>query len=204
MKEHAAFKSVKPTQEKGKESVSYMEQKQKKSSFFTSLTDKGVSTWKTNHEAGFTLLETVIALAITLLCFSLLSFTIRHFQFSREQAKPGKQMEFHLFLHQFEQQIEEMELVHVAQKELKFRLWNADHTQSEDVIYERYFSVFRRKVTDKGHQPMLTEIQAMTFTLDPPFLRLDVDFTNGEQKYAQVVISEPLPDKDQLSQNQTE
>ena len=134
-------------------------------------------------------METVIALGMTVVCFSLLSFSYRHFQAIRAEASASKEIEFHLFLHQFEQDIREMDYVHHSQKELKFQKWNTETEKIDDVYYERYFYLLRRRVAKQGHQPLLTDVEAISFDVVSSFLDIEVVFTNGEVHRAEIPLS---------------
>ena len=141
------------------------------------------------NERGFTLLETVVALSVTMLCAWVLSFSYRHFRVAKEATSTGKEMEFHLFVHQFEQDIKGMEYVHHLKQELKLQRWVEENQSIEEVYYERYGQLLRRRVSKQGHQPMLTGIEAVKFDVHSSFLWIDVFFMNGEKHHAEIPLS---------------
>lgn len=141
------------------------------------------------NEAGFTLLETVVALLVTTLCFLLLSFSSRHFSRNKQMIQQEKQIEFHLFLYQLEAELRGKEWVSTKETELKMR----NPETGQEITYEKNLQLFRRRVSNTGHQPMLTGIRTLKLTTEKNILYLSVEFTNGERHEAQLDLSYTLP-----------
>src|SRR5690625_624778 len=164
-----------------------MEMKRQRYYYWKSLKNKYLS-FRQNEE-GFTLLETLVSLAITLLCFSLITIGYNYFQRVQSQGEQDKQIEFHLFLHQLEQDIKDKEFVRHTQNELRFHQTN-EHGAVQAVRYTKDLWVFKRTVADQGYQPMLTDVHTTRFLLEGNFLHVMILFRDGEEYEALLDLSE--------------
>lgn len=140
-------------------------------------------------EQGFTLLETVIALFVTVLSFLLLSVGYRHFSFHQQMLQHEKQSEFHLFLFQWQQDLMGAEVLSHTATSLKVK----DPTSNQEILYEKAAQVFRRRVSSSGHQPLLTGIREMKIERTQKTLKLGVHFMNGEYHAAEIILPENHP-----------
>ena len=70
---------------------------------------------------GFTLLESVVSLYVLVLCVSLIGFTASQYQTIRKQTFLDRQLEWHLFLNQFEYEIKDLVLLSPEDSEILFK-----------------------------------------------------------------------------------
>lgn len=143
-------------------------------------------------QKGFTLIEALAALFILALCVSLLSFATTQYQTIRKQTFEDRQLEWHMFLNQFEYNIEKLVFVSAKPSELQFKLLDEKGKFKEMIYYERHFEVLRRRTESGGHQPMLMKVKSINFVQNNSFLEITVTFLNQETYHAQLSIENNL------------
>ncbi|MER2110338.1 MAG: competence type IV pilus minor pilin ComGF [Desemzia incerta] len=135
---------------------------------------------------GFTLIEAVAALFIFTLCLSLFSIAAKQLNAVQEMQVSDRQLEWHLFLNQFEFDLKENQLKEVKSEKVTFNQSIPKTDQVEVVSYERRLQKLLRKVGNEGYQPMLMELRTLSFQLDQTFLIIKVEFLNGETYQSQI------------------
>lgn len=145
----------------------------------------------TNNK-GFTLLESVIALLVFALCFSLFSMAVKQVQSIHNAQQSDRQLEWHLFLNQFEYDIKELKLKEVTEEEVVFKRYIADTGEAEYISYKRTLQKLLRKVNYKGYQPMLMKLRKVNFKLNGNFLVVQVEFINGETYQSQINLKDHI------------
>lgn len=143
-------------------------------------------------QKGFTLVEALAALFILILCISLLSFATTQYQTIRKQTFEDRQLEWHMFLNQFEYNIKGLVFVSAKPNELQFKLVDGKGQLKEIIYYERHYEVFRRRTVSGGHQPMLMKVKSINFVENHSFIEITVTFLNQETYHAQVSIKNNL------------
>lgn len=143
-------------------------------------------------QKGFTLVEAVAALFILVLCISLLSFATMQYQTIRKQTFEDRQLEWHMFLNQFEYTIQGLVFVNAKPNELQFKSVDEKGQLKEMIYYERHFEVLRRQTGSGGHHPMLMKVQSLNFVEKDSFIEITVTFSNQETYHAQVSIEDNL------------
>lgn len=144
------------------------------------------------EENGFTLLEVLVALSVSSLCFILLSSGIKQAERINQEMKQDPQIEWHIFLNQLEFYLKESELVSFDEQTLVVREKNEDNIYAQ-FTYEKYESrdkndqMIRRRGTG-GHQPVLTGVKEYTFSLNNQQLIIEAQFQTGEKYRAQLFI----------------
>lgn len=141
-------------------------------------------------EKGFTLLEVLVALSVSTLCFLLLSIGIMQTRTIREQLENDKQIEWHLFLNQLEYYLQDSELVSVSRDNLTVKEPNKQTGKFETVSYVRpqtNRSVLIRRVNN-GNQRLLSEVNWVRFSRNGETLEIEGYFQNGETYNAQIRI----------------
>ncbi|MBT2731294.1 competence type IV pilus minor pilin ComGF [Carnobacterium sp. ISL-102] len=146
----------------------------------------------TLDQRGFTLIEALAALFILVLCISLLSFATMQYQAIRKQTFEERQLEWHMFLNQFEYNIEGLVFVSAKPSELQFKLLDEKGQLKEMIYYERHFEVLRRRTGSGGHHPMLMKVKAINFVQNNSFIEITVTFLNKETYHAQLSIEDNL------------
>lgn len=141
------------------------------------------------NEAGFTLLEVLLAVSVTSISVLLLSFFVDQSVRLKQEVKSDRQIEWHLFLNQVEYDLKESTLVNVGTEGFVVKRPNDDGI-NEKITYERYYRLFRRRVGDEGHQPILTQIETIQLEKTDDQLWVTVLFQNGETYTARLRISE--------------
>lgn len=138
---------------------------------------------------GFTLLEALVATFILLLTLALFSFGMQNYHALKRQTNQDRQIEWHLFLNQMEQEIKEAVCIEVKEEKVTFQ-YNKEIEQSGYFYYERYQQMIRRRTTNGsgGHLPMLLKVDLLTFRKEAAFLEISVSFTNQERYTGKIPI----------------
>lgn len=141
---------------------------------------------------GFTLLETVIALLVLLTCVSLIGFSVNQLRAIRNQTFQDRQLEWHLFLNQFNYEIKGLVLKDVSTSKVRFEEQDAAGKTQRVHIYQRDANktVFIKTTDSGGYQPLMMKVSKLTFSKKDTFLILRVTFTNNENYSAQVNLSQ--------------
>ncbi|MBM6613357.1 prepilin-type N-terminal cleavage/methylation domain-containing protein [Desemzia sp. RIT804] len=138
------------------------------------------------NSKGFTLLEAIIALLVFALCFSLFSLAVKQVHSINNAQQSDRQLEWHLFLNQFEYDLKENHLKEVTKNQVVFNQYVEKTGGTERVSYTRNFQKLVRQVSSQGYQPMLMQLRELTFSLDGMFLVIHVEFMNGENYRSQI------------------
>lgn len=147
-----------------------------------------------NKEEGFTLLEVLFTLTLISLCVFLFSMAISQTKTVRANVKDDRQIEWHLFLSQMENDIRGTEFSNLNERRLTVLKFNVEKNTSERISYERFGSMIRRRVGGDGHQPMLTQVSTSEFILlTKNNVKLTVTFDNGEKFTAYVKVNGDEP-----------
>lgn len=148
-----------------------------------------------HDRSGFTIFETMCALFVLLLCVSLLSFAFTQYQNIRQQTFNDRQLEWHLFLNQFEYSIKDLVFAESNSRRAVFEKRDVNRNRTDQYIYERNLTTLRKTSWNGGHQPMLMETRSVSFSLNGSFLQIDTTFLNDETYSAQVNISNNLAEE---------
>ena len=138
------------------------------------------------NDEGFTLLEAILALLVFALCFSLFSMTVKQVQSIRNAQQSDRQLEWHLFLNQFEYDLKENQLKEVTKEVVVFKQPNVTTGGTDNVSYKRNLQKLIRQVNSVGYQPMLMKLRKLNFNLKGNFLVIQVEFMNGETYQSQI------------------
>lgn len=156
-----------------------------------------------NKKDGFTLLEALIALMLSSMIIILLAGglvqmdSIRDVVISEAQSvstsqtsvEGDRQMEWHLFLNQFENALKETRFISVVSSELTVDEWNEDAGDFVQVRYGVTKSSTSNFIRDnKGYNRMLSGISQYTLERQGEFLLLDFTFKNGENYKGRIGI----------------
>lgn len=109
--------------------------------------------------------------------------TVSHVQQS------DRQLEWHLFLNQFEYDIKGFQLEEVTTSKVTFI---KNPVTGEKVSYTRTLQKLLRKVGENGYQPMLMKLRKLTFQLKGTFLIIQAEFINGETFQSQISLAEQI------------
>ena len=142
---------------------------------------------------GFTLLESVVSLYVLVLCVSLIGFTASQYQTIRKQTFLDRQLEWHLFLNQFEYEIKDLVFKDTTENKVRFEEWNAGKL-SRIIVYQKDLKKANLiKTTDSGgYQPLLMKVSKVTFIKKDDFLVIQAVFSNKEKYKAQIKIPQQL------------
>lgn len=134
-------------------------------------------------------MEATVSLFIFTLCFSLFSMAVKQIEVVQRIQESDRQLEWHLFLNQFEYDVQDVKLKHVTSDTVTFI---KNPASGEEVAYTRYKQKLLRKVGDKGHQPMLMKLSKLSFNLKGSFLAIQADFLNGEKFQAHISLANQM------------
>lgn len=143
-------------------------------------------------QKGFTLIEALVALFILVLCIALLNVVTTQYKTIRKQTFEDRQLEWHMFLNQFEYSLEGLVLVNTKPNELQFKLLDEKCQFKEMVYYEKYDNLVRRRTGSGGHHPMLMKVESINFVQKNSFLEITVTFLNQETYHAQLGVEPNL------------
>lgn len=141
----------------------------------------------TKSENAFTLIEALVALSISSLAFVLLSMSIGHFKYVKNNMSQDRQLDWHLFVNQMEYYMNESELVQVSSDRL---VVNEVDSRTKVKMRAEYLKVnqnFIRRVNN-GTQPMVMNIRSVSFKNEGQSLLMTGNFNNGEQYQARIWI----------------
>lgn len=140
------------------------------------------------REEGFTLLELLVALSVSSICFLLLAIGVNQIRRIHEEMKNDPQIEWHLFLNQLEHYVQDSEFVRVEKDALVVRKAREDNGRMEQISYSRYNNMIRRQVFGEGHQPMLMHLRSFTFAKEKEMIILQAEFQNGDSYRARLNV----------------
>ncbi|WP_084172129.1 competence type IV pilus minor pilin ComGF [Atopococcus tabaci] len=149
------------------------------------------------NEKGFTLLEAMVALLVTTLTLTLMSYAVRHVQTLSRMELHDRQLEWHLFLNQMEYDLKETAFVENSGQAFIFNKYNPEKRKEERIRYEKYMTMIRRTVDGSGHQPMLTQVSDVRFERTEKGLETTVTFQNGITYTAWVDLNEQMEKKNE-------
>lgn len=167
-----------------------------------------------SDDAGFTLLEALIAVMLSSIILLLLCTSIQQLNkinllviadgqstvSTKLKVKGSRQIEWHLFLNQLEKYLAETELVSssaqtIIVKEKNDRKIMTEYGQSR--TGQRSF--YRSK--NNGHNIMLTDIKMFYLEVDGQWLLLSFTFQNKEEYTGRIWIESWLKESDQAKKN---
>lgn len=132
---------------------------------------------------GFTLLESLLALFLFSVICLLASGYIRNAQVISKHLQNASEKEWHIFLIQLENELEECTLVSVMPNQLLF----FDKKNQYEVLIE-----FKQKKLIKsangGYQPLLTQVETAVFIQNEDKIALQVCFENDKNKEAVLIV----------------
>lgn len=131
---------------------------------------------KNNH--GFTLFESLLALLVNTLILLLLGLTFQTLQGFQKNIHQDKNIEWHLFLNQVENDVSNKKLSLRTKQQLDFI---EDKTESK-IKYEWKKNEIIRKKNDSGYVPMLTKIREVTYqdSVNKTAVDMEIHFSNGQ------------------------
>nr|WP_281173148.1 competence type IV pilus minor pilin ComGF [Carnobacterium funditum] len=148
----------------------------------------------TLNEQGFTLLESIVSLYVLVICVSLIGFTASQYQSIRKQTFLDRQLEWHLFLNQFEYEIKELVFKDITASKVRFEEQDAAGRVRRLIVYQKDLNktTLIKTTESGGYQPLLMKVSRVTFTKNGDFLVIQVSFLNKESYKAQVKITEQI------------
>ena len=150
---------------------------------------------KIKADEGFSLLEVIIALSILSSCVLLFSFALSQVQTVRKAVRDDRQIEWHLFINQLQNELHDSREVTTGKDKLTFEKVSEKNGKWESITYERYYKIIRRQVDSTGHQPMLLDVSRVAFSSTGSRLLIDVTFYNGERYNAEIKVDKQGQDQ---------
>lgn len=158
------------------------------------------------NEAGFTLLESLIALMLSSVILLLLTSIIIHLNKvneliikdaqtvsgSESKVYGSRQIEWHIFLAQLESYLENTKLIESNTQEIIVRERNIASGKEQNIRYGQsktgYQNFYRR--SNNGYHEMLTAIKRFELKVDRNCLELLFEFQNGEHYKGRIWIDD--------------
>lgn len=137
-----------------------------------------------NHlkkNSGFTLIETVLALFILMLIFLMLTPLLQLNHQYLEELNDTTKQDWYVFTIQLEQTIKDFELLSISETRLIFQSQN-DKEEIKKPVIEYYANkkLVRKSSINGGYEPMLMNVEKIKFSYEGHFVRMKVEFLNGE------------------------
>lgn len=129
---------------------------------------------------GFTLLEVILALFVVLLILFLLNPMIQLNHRHLDEINQSTKQDWYVFTIQLEQTIKEFELISVAENRLIFQTEDQDEIKKPVIEYYAGKQLIRKSSVKGGYEPMLLNVEKVHFQYENFFVRMSVDFLNGE------------------------
>lgn len=117
------------------------------------------------------------------------SLAVKQVESVRHAQQSDRQLEWHLFLNQFEYDIKDFQLEEVTTSKVSFI---RNPVSGEKVTYMRDLQKLLRKVGEKGYQPMLMKLRKLTFQLKGTFLIIQAEFINGEKFQSHISLADQM------------
>lgn len=136
----------------------------------------------TNHfkkTDGFTLIEAMVALAITSLVLLALSLGVTYFNKIHQEVQVDRQMDWHLFVNQMEFYVENSELIEIDSEHLLVTELDPNTGASYNAEYRMVNRNFIKRVHG-GTQQMLMDVKRVHFTSLESSIFITGEFYSGE------------------------
>ncbi|WP_313893831.1 competence type IV pilus minor pilin ComGF [Psychrobacillus sp.] len=130
------------------------------------------------NEGGYTLLESIIQLSVLLLFSQLFTLTIGLLFKAEDYVTNPIDTEWALFIRDVESYLNDVEILTIQREDIGVRFRKGE----EEFDIELYQDLIRKQKNRLGHEQMLLRVKSISTTLDGPFLRFSVEFTNGVKK----------------------
>lgn len=133
---------------------------------------------KIKNNQGFTLFESLLSLFVNTLILLLIGLTFQTLQGFQQNVHTDKNIEWHLFLNQMENDLTDKTLSLRTKQQLDF---DENGTKNE-IKYEWKHNEIIRKKNNAGYVPMLTKIREVTYrdTQMKKSVDIEIHFSNGQ------------------------
>lgn len=145
--------------------------------------DKKAFDWKLSDHRGVSLLESMVALFVTVLSLLLLVMLTQNIQSLQERMRHDKHGEWHIFLHQLPKEVEGYQPVYARGSQIIFK-----NERGRSIHIRSHGSNVIRQVDYRGYQPLLTRVSSIHYELlDDHRVKVYAEFLTGE--HYQAVVS---------------
>jgi competence protein ComGF len=141
---------------------------------------------KIRNERGFTLVESIFTLMIAVMILSLIPLVIKAFNHIDISLSTEETYEWNTFLMQLRREIRNSEESNIVGNKLCLKV------NGENVTYEQYGLLLRRRVNETGHEVVLQKVETATFSMVKNDISLKVTFTNDHQEIARFSFFNPI------------
>ncbi|WP_169333943.1 competence type IV pilus minor pilin ComGF [Allofustis seminis] len=142
-----------------------------------------------NQQSGFTLLEALVALLITSTIFLLMASGIFQGKLAQPLAEDQEQIEWHLFLNQWEAYLNDAEFEKLTRRQLTTKEKAKNKKKSETFTYKKSGQAFvRTKNYGGGYQPLLLNVAYVEFARVQGQIEITVSFINGKTRVGKIYV----------------
>jgi competence protein ComGF len=145
----------------------------------TSKKKKSVTCFLRNE--GFTLAEMLFSFSIFIIIASLLPLSLRYLDDGEAAEKRLQRLEWEIFSAQLKKEVHMSGNISVNEGRLTLA------GSGESVSFEKYGSNLRRRVDGKGHEVVLQNIQAASFSFQGKSLLVEAKSRQGQDFHAVIV-----------------
>lgn len=129
------------------------------------------------NRAGFTLMESAVSLAANSFLLLLVCGLLQAARSQEQQLRLEKNVEWHLFLNQVEEDVKDKQLIYCKEKELQFQSTSDDSL----INYVVKNAEIIRLVYQKGHVPLLTGLRHIRYTKVGAGIHILVRFADEQE-----------------------
>lgn len=134
-------------------------------------------------QQGFTLLETIVASAIFLLIVTLMQLMLTQYQQFETRLYEDRQIEWHAFLIATEKELQGAKDIHCTSQKITFL-----SKQNKSFLYEVKGNMIRKRTDKGGHQPVLLNVQSVTFSQQNQKILIRVTFDHDKTYRGEIYL----------------
>lgn len=143
------------------------------------------------NEEGFTLIEALLALFVTSIIFLLMASGIFQGRQLQPLVEDHSQLEWHLFLNQFEAYLKDSEFVRLTRRKLQTKEKTSTSKRPVAISYQQNNQAFiRTKASGAGYQPLLLNVKHINFSRQQDQIEITVEFLDHSKRTGKLFIKE--------------
>lgn len=137
------------------------------------------------NERGFTFIEAMLQLFIIIVFSGAILYSMQYLMKFTHAAYNKEETEFELFVQYFESYLYDLVSVTPTYDKRAVYLEQANAI----VIFEQYGYLMRKRIDNKGHEPVLMRIENVQYTYNGEEVKVYVKFLNGLEKERSFYVS---------------
>lgn len=145
-------------------------------------------------QSGFTLLESLFQLLITIAFLHLIILFLLFKDATHHQLTDSSTIEWELFMIDLQSDLSEVKSINISNNGMMLTAHKSDpenkteYTISGNEENSPKIGVIRRRLGDKGHVPFLTYVQAVKFVDEGALLNVSVTLVDGTERQRRIAV----------------